>query len=109
MGSLHLSPYCLRRFQHLVSFVSCVASRGRSPADLLENVVTTDVLYVLVDDGACPLLLRKLSHQPLHNHLVVVPQISLGGGRGGGDEAILSLICSWTMQATNLKRDYGRA
>lgn len=54
------------------------------PADLLEDVISADVLDVLVDDGPGALLFGQLPLQPCHHLFVVVPQIGLRNGRGGG-------------------------
>ena len=48
-----------------------------SPADLLEDVVSADVLDVLLDHRADAVLLCELLLQPLHQILVVVPNIGL--------------------------------
>lgn len=50
---------------------------GILPADLLEDVISADVLDVLVDDGPGALLFSQLLLQPRHHLLVVVPQVGL--------------------------------
>lgn len=56
---------------------------GRLPADLLEDVISADVLDVLVDDGPGALLFGQLPLQPRHHLFVVVPQIGLRNRRRG--------------------------
>lgn len=48
-----------------------------SPADLLEDVVSADILDVFLYDRANPILLCQLLLQPLHQVLVVVPNVGL--------------------------------
>ena len=50
---------------------------GVSPADLLEDVVSADVLDVLFNHRADAVFLCELFLQPLHQILVVVPDIGL--------------------------------
>lgn len=50
---------------------------GVSPADLLEDVVPADALDVLSDHRAHAVFLCDLFLQPLHQVLVVVPDIGL--------------------------------
>lgn len=50
---------------------------GELPADLLEDVISADVLDVLVDDGPGALLFGQLPLQPRHHLFVVVPQVGL--------------------------------
>lgn len=56
---------------------ACTKRWERLPADLLEDVVSADVLDVLVDDGPGALLFGQLPLQPRHHLFVVVPQVGL--------------------------------
>lgn len=51
------------------------------PADLLEDVISADVLDVLVDDGPGALVFGQLPLQPRHHLFVVVPQVGLRSRR----------------------------
>lgn len=62
----------------------CTECWERLPADLLEDVISADVLDVLVDDGPGALLFGQLPLQPRHHLFVVVPQIGLRNRRRGG-------------------------
>lgn len=48
-----------------------------SPADLLEDVVPADVFDVLLDHRADTIFLGQLLLQPLHQVLIIVPNVSL--------------------------------
>lgn len=54
----------------------------KSPAYLLEDVISADVFDVLVDDGPRALFFGELLLQPCHHLLVVLPQIGLNKERG---------------------------
>lgn len=65
--------------EQLVSEYTC---SDKSPAYLLEDVISADVFDVLVDNGSRALFFSELLLQPRHHLLVVLPQIGLNKERG---------------------------
>lgn len=58
-------------------FFSSGAPTWSSPADLLEDVVSADVFNVFLYDGTNTIFLCQLLLEPLHQVLVVIPNIRL--------------------------------